>query len=328
MGGNLLHIFNLPPKRLSREEYFSLSEEISSRISKSYPGRFFITENYRNKESFGDLDCIIEIHPDFSPREWIINEFGITPHSNGKTHSIHVSGFQVDLSFINPKYFATSIFYYKGECGNLEGNVFKQMGLKHSHKGLIYCIRDSLFNGAGNNILEEFILTQNPEDICEIGGFDYIVRRDGFDTKEDLFNYIISSKYFNPEIFSYENLNHINRTRNRKRPVYAEFLQYIENKPTQKFLFKEKRDYLLDFLVKFPELGKRIEFFRVSYLESKEIKRKFNGDLVMQWTGIEDGKEIGKIMSRFRKEFPKEKLLTLSQNEIRSAFIENYARSL
>lgn len=327
MGGNLLHHFNLPPKRIDRHEYEALSQRLIEEVSKHYPGRCAVLESYRNKQDFGDIDCLIETHESVRLDKWIQERFGVKPYVNGKTYSFPIDGFQVDLSSVNPLYFDTSFFYFRGEAGNLEGRVFHKMGLKHSHKGLLYCIRDSLFNEEGNHVLEEFILTQDPNKICEIGGFNYEVRKNGFESKEEMFEYVYSSFYFDSDIFSFENLNHINRTRNRKRPVYGEFLTYIRNKEKKIYNFKSKDEYLKDTILQFPELGERIEFYRIDSKEKKEVKRKFNGELVMEWTGIKDGKKVGLYMKLFRKKYNFQKLLTMSFNEVKSSFFNEYESS-
>lgn len=318
MGGNLLKTWGLPEKRLNRAGFLEVLEKVTEVFEKEnckvYPLHF-----YEDKESFGDLDVIIQdgIIKDLSI--FIEKNFGYKPFRNNQTFSFPVEGFQVDISAFHKDIIQSALFYFTSEVGNFEGTIFHKMGLKHSHEGLKYVIRDELF-GKGSNFSEEVLLTRDAKKICEIGGFDYKVRKWGFKSKLSMFEYIYNSKYFKSSIFDFESLNHKNRVRNRKRAVFCEFVKYLKTVPEKDFCFKPKSEYLVDIIKEFPFLGERIEKARVAFFKRRELSDKFNGDIVMDLTGLK-GEELGKFISLFRKMYPVESLEKMSSEDIKKKII-------
>ena len=138
---------------------------------------------------------------------------------------------------------------------------------------------------------EEIVISRSTGKILTFLGFDVNGFCDGFDTLEDIFEYVITSKYFNKDIFSFENLNHINRTRNRKRKVYAQFLEYLDKRedlPTFEFS-EDKYVYLEQAKQYFPEANISLEIDRVNAKIAREdfIRSKFNGDIIQDCINID-----------------------------------------
>ena len=130
----------------------------------------------------------------------------------------------------------------------------------------------------------------------------------GFNNLEEIFEYVISSKYFNPWMFDLEKLNKINRDRDKKRKTYSSFLKYLEpykeNKTIEDFhyFYPDKKVYLghIDFnfpgfLRQYRELEKREE-------RLIKIRAKFNGNILIDEFGIK-GKELGNLISNFKASF-------------------------
>lgn len=329
MGGKVIQsVFGLPEKRLSKEEYFSLAARLSEKMKDYYHKRFYILQNYKNKESFGDLDMILETDPHFPYKTWIKDTFGIEPSQNTSVYSFPFEDFQVDFILTKPEDWEPTKFYYYGETGNCEGRLFHKKGLRWGHDGLSYFIRNELFDPSqkGSSHIAKIVnLSRDPKEAMEIGGFDYDWRVNGFENQEELFNYIITSKYFDPEIFKFENLNHINRTRNRKRPVYAALVDYIEkNKSQGNYVFKDKSIYLEEWKVRWPHLGEEIEKAREEFFKAKELKSKFNGHLVKKWLGMDDGKLVGKVVTYIKERFNVE---AHTEEQLKNAVL-NYVRNL
>lgn len=328
MGGNLLHHWDLPAKRLSKEEYFHLIEDISIKLN-TLNLEFRVLENYRNKDSFGDMDIIIEK----APLDWhktIERLFDVTPNSNTDIHSFPVNGFQVDLIVIPKINLQTAFEYFYGELGNIMGRIYHKLGLKYSHEGLKYIIRQELFSDAfqkdSSHIMEEIILSKNLEEICEVGGFDYSVRKKGMDSLEDMFQFVANSKFFNPVIFKIEELNHINRTRNRKRKNYTAFIQWNEaNKSADGnyYQFQPKSFYLEMWKERFPFLRERIAANKLKFEQTNIIKEKINGKILMEWFPNIEGKAIGELMKQIKSHFSFDELVVVGQDAIK-----DYAFSL
>ena len=200
MGGNALKIAKT--RRYEKEEYLDLVLEFRTIlnnlnvISKE-------TISFSNKQSFGDLDILIKksslnkdvfslIQENFKPTEI---------YCNNTVYSFDYKEFQIDFILVEDENWETSINYFNYDLGNLIGRVVYQLGFRFGDYGLklIY-----LHKNGGKKF--EIIISKNPKKIYEFLGFDYNRYLKGFDTIEDVFNFVIDSYYFNPKIFSFENL--------------------------------------------------------------------------------------------------------------------------
>lgn len=332
MGGNLLKTWNLPKKRIPNTEYEKIKNEILSKLKNAYKcefpygSRIGVAPSLRQKEDHGDLDVIIGDYlghtvwngeKDFG--KYIVKEFGYTPIKNSNVYSFPYNGFQVDVTFHPASDYDSAINYCSwGDLSNLMGRVFHKMGLHYGHSGLSFWIRQGLFDNECNwsnndHIYQKLVLTQHMQQICSIGGFDYQIWEKGFDTEEDAFQFVINSKYFNSELFELENLNHINRTRNRKRGMYMRFIQYLDTQTNlPKFEFLSKQNYYLIFQTRFRYLRTVIDEWRFHHTVKQLIKQKINGHKVMEIFPNITGNEIGKIMNSIQKDYSEEELLGLS----------------
>ena len=109
-------------------------------------------------------------------------------------------------------------------------------------------------------------------------------------------------------MYDLENLNHVNRTRDRKRTTFASFLKYIEplkdyGKSYYHYFYPDKKIYLglIDhyfpgFLLQYRELEKIEE-------RKKYIHSLYNGNLIMKYFMIGSGKALGSFMYNFQEYF-------------------------
>ena len=80
----------------------------------------------------------------------------------------------------------------------------------------------------------------------------------------------------------------------------------------------------------FPHLNVEIEKLKVEYFLEKEDSLKFNGGLVMKWTGLKEGKDLGFLISNFKKQFKetnlnfKDFVRNNSYEEIQEKFMKFY----
>jgi hypothetical protein len=346
MGGNLLKTWNLPEKRIPTDEYNQIKNELINKFrddgkcNRPVPSPFVkVAPSIRDKETHGDLDIIIgrftdvDIYmlwkgeKDFG--KYLEKEFGYKPFKNSNVYSFPYQGFQVDVTFhpLNDFYMAVDYSSW-GDLGNIMGRVFHKMGLHFGHSGLSFWIRQGLFDNNlqwsdSDHIYDKTVLTTNMGDICEIGGFDYNRWLKGFDTEQDAFDFVVNSKHFNKSLFELENLNHTNRTRNRKRSMYMRFVEYVANCDKVGEPFRSKYECSLIMQCRYPQLQRNINNFRLVYEIDKVVKEKVNGKLVMEWCNLSesDGKLIGKIMSEIR-DIPRYNLLEMSQSEIKNKVVD------
>lgn len=128
--------------------------------------------------------------------------------------------------------------------------------------------------------------------MCEFLGLDFVTYSNGFNNLEDIFKWIINSKYFVKYIFAELNRDHM--TRAKKRLMYMKFLEYIglnplkvNGKPEIRFnIQKQALEYFNKQSI-LNEIKDRFEFNQV-------VKSKFSGKNLME-RGYQ-GKQVGEIL--------------------------------
>jgi len=332
MGGKLLQsVWNLPEKRLSNDEYSSFKSAVSDKLSEIFPKsvRIDSAPAIRSKESHGDLDIICGVDHYFNSKQLIEDAFGVKVHANSNVLSFPVDGFQVDITFVPIDEFQSSIDYTSwGDASNLVGRIAHKFGLHHGHVGLSFWIRQGLFDKSlmfldNDHVMEKLILTRDFSIILPLLGFDYDRWKQGFDTNEEVYHWVASSKYFNAEIFDYESLNHINRVRNKKRAMYAGFIEWLEQNSWKynRYVFQRREYYLPMWVIQFPNLKPSIEHHKVEYEQNKKFKNKLNGELVMELLGISNGKEVGRVISEMKRMYSKQKYISMPQEVINNLIL-------
>lgn len=307
MGGNALK--NCYTRRYEKEEYENLKTEVVDLLKNSlYFYDIAIPQSYRNKKTFGDMDIVVRFNQETDLKSLIKQLFNSKELvSNGDCISFEYKEFQIDL-IKEDTYFKTKLEYLNwNDVNNLIGRIAHKFGLKYGHQGLVYVIK----NESGYRP-KEILLSDNMKLILEFLGFDVDTYSFGFDNLIDIYNFVINSKFFNSEIFSFEDLNHINRVRNRKRPTYQGFIDYINEPQIKEYIDNKKQfqfnqdksTYLNRLDLYFPQI--KIYNFIDSYNKEIEvqdkIKDKFSGGKVAQLTGL-TGQELGYFIAYFKKNF-------------------------
>ena len=295
MGGKALK--NVKTRRYTKEEYDTAYREISS-ILENLCVSFTLNLEYRTKDSFGDMDIFIKNR--YIPKDFIkyFYESKTGYHEvvyNGPVTSFNYGDLQVDFIFVEPIDWDTTINMYAwNDLGNFIGRVAYSMGLKYSNKGLVYKYK-------GKYIKQDLIISKDMSLILPFLGFDYYKWLRGFDTQEDIFDYVISSKYFDLGIFEYKNLTSKHRHRNKNRTMYLEFMEYCKDKG-----IKAGANSLSPVLVDHFKLREHFPSLHssISYLDKKEklkkvIANKFNGTKIKNKYGLE-GEELGSCIKRFK----------------------------
>lgn len=303
MGGNAIK--KIPLVRITKEEYPELEKDILTKLNILFPNQEILTiPYYKNKKDFGDIDIIIEKPKWFSIRS-IISMFQTREiHRNSDVISFEYRNFQVDLIFTSKQNLTTSVFYFSyNDLNNLVGRFSHKFNLKFGHDGLSYVQRNKSENSVG-----KIFLTKEPREIYEFLDYDYDRYLKGFYEIEDVFKFVCSSKYFNTDTFEYENLNHQNRTRNKKRKTYSMFLDWLKTSEysNKKFQYsKNKNEYLKMINDYFPKsnLIEKIRIFKENEERISKIKDKFSGFIIMKLIPNLLGKELGSFINEFKKKF-------------------------
>lgn len=297
MGGNALK--NVYTRRYEAEEYRALAQEVVEALRGYFPARRVVEiPAYRKKESFGDLDVLLEsdnifeqglraVHALFKPKEVVIN---------GGVISFDYKDFQIDVLQTPSKFFQTSLNYFSyNDLGNLVGRIAHAFGhLKLGHEGLHLPLRDD------THLYATIEVSQNWEEILPFLGYKYSEWENGFDDLEQLFSFVVSTPYFNKRIFLLENRNHASRVRDRKRKTYMGFLKWIEDKNLPEFDYPQNKEELRRKAFEFfPGLKEKVKEAEEKHALIVASHEKFNGTLVASLTGLE-GRELGSFMGQFK----------------------------
>jgi hypothetical protein len=308
MGGKALNKYGVFTERKNTEEFLRIGQELKNKIFWDLDGvRLPVFANvvtcYRNKADHGDLDLLICMGEGIQINwvQYIKNAFKPQAiNSNGGVYSFDYQGFQVDIQPIPARKWSTAIVYFSYDpLGNIMGKTYHKFGLSYGWEGLFYKYRNAHGTNSAN-----ILLTNDVKKIFDFGGYDYGRYLKGFDTLEEIFNFAIDGKYFDTEMFQMENLKSIDKKRNRKRGSYHLFLNYLnDNGINVSYPFnKVKADYVPIIDNFFPEANLLNE---LNELQEKDriqsmIAQKFNGDIVISWLPNLMGKELGKVMGKFK----------------------------
>lgn len=244
-------------------------------------------------------------------------------NKNDNVYSFDYDNFQIDLILIDEsKWNIAQVYYSYDPLGNAMGKTFHKFNLSYGWNGLYYKFRN--FNGRNS---KNMLLTTNVEKIFDFGGYNYKRYGYGFDTLEEIFEFVIKGKYFDSQMFKMENLNSIDKKRNRKRGSYHIFLKYIdENDINIVYPFeKDKEKYLSLIDNAFPEAKflEKLEKLRDIDEINKLVVNKFNGNLVMTWFPNLKGKELGNAITKFKNSLGdnyNKFILISEENTIRTHF--------
>lgn len=326
MGGNALRVETV---RKTTEEFNNIASELVPILNTDLNTDIFVTKCYHTKESHGDMDILIKIDENFHINiyDYVKSKFNPNDiHNNGGVVSFDYDNFQIDLILIKKSSWEHAKLWYSYDpIGNIIGKTAKKFGTKYGPNGLVYPFRN--FNG---KLSKDITLTKDTKKIYEFLGYDFDRFINGFDTLDDIFQFIINSKYFNHKIFLFENLTSIDKKRNKKRKTYQLFLKYInQNNITKEFNFNKDKSYYIDHIDEFfPEANfkSKLERFRIIDEENKEISKKFNGRLIMEKLPELKGKELGNMIGDFHKLFDDFRSYALKNNNthIMNDFINFY----
>ena len=312
MGGNALP--QVPTQRLDAAQFHAVAEKVIGGLRETFGARAEAIPAYRTKETFGDLDVVVEQEKVLSEgdghaalREFAVaNGFARAFKSNGGILSYdhrdsedETVGFQVDLILTPAAEFDITLAYFSfNDLGNLIGRTAHKMGFTYGHRGLIYPYRD------GNHLFRTLDVSSDLDAALTFLGYAPERFRKGFEDLPEIFDYVTGSAYFNPAIYLLENRNHAARVRDRKRKTYMGFLEHLRQRDDwPSFEYPEDKSVWL------PKAFERFPNFHQDYLEAGEdlqnaryARSVFNGELVGQWTG-RTGKDLGRLMTAVREGF-------------------------
>jgi len=299
MGGNALK--NIETRRYVRDEYERIAKAVLEKLNPvRCIDRAIDIPAYRTKETFGDLDILYSTNTDtplsveqieavFSPDEIVRNTNVI---------SFNYEELQVDLIHSPRNCFDYALSYFSwNDTGNLIGRIAHKFGVKHGHAGLIFPVRES------DQVIAEIVLTTDHDLALTWLGFDAGVFNAGFDSLDQIFNFVTSNPFYNPEFYKLENLNNIARTRDTKRSTYSSFLEHGRTMTGTFWTpVSDKTWYAESMFRRFPEATKQFKEAMQQLAFMRQARTKFNGDIVSDLTGL-TGKPLGEFMRHLKTSF-------------------------
>ncbi len=302
MGGKALHIAT---KRLEVDEFLLIEKEVVEKLLSKYP-MAKPTKYFSNKKDFGDLDVIIVGEPIVYEAEkaemtqYIKETFDTKDiFFNTGVVSFEYKDFQIDLILVKESELETAHFYFSyNDLNNLVGTFARQLGLSLGFDGLSIFLSDYT-----NNEHSKLVISREPRKIYEFLDLNFERYLEGFNSIEDVFKYVISSRYFTTSIFKYENLDSKNRTRNKKRKTYSIFLSWLdENKINKKFRWRKDVSFYHNSIEDFFKIniGIEVEKLNTKVAFRKTLAQKFNGDLIKKLVPGLEGIRLGKFMTEFK----------------------------
>lgn len=291
--------------RLNHEEYYQLSEEVCV-VLRDFYKIVVLPRVLPTKESFGDIDILVfHQNKKFSPESDLSSRKQVR---NNNVLSFEYNGFQIDVIEKDEKEFELVKFHYDyGDIAALVGIIVRKIGLKLSIKGL-YVICDS----------SKIFLTHVVEDIFKFLGLNYSVWKEGFVDEQQIFDFIISSKYFRRDYFIEQNRRYKHDL--STRPLIKNFYEYIKLKSSEENI--KRIDLSDEALIFFKKINVR-DMLKIEKNKKSIIYDKFNGNLVMEWTGLK-GSELGIMMKKLNDKLSQDELLKLESSEIKHFVISLY----
>jgi hypothetical protein len=292
MGGNAIK----NARRIDKGEFFQICHELQDIFPEL---KMKPVKAYYQKDDFGDIDMIVETQPTLNIEELVRDRLSpADEYANGPYYSFAYKGVQVDFIKTSSQYFLSTLSYMNfNDIGNFFGRVARGLNFKYGSDGLSYEYHiDDHYKISVN-------ITADSAKALEFLGYDSKVWLAGFDTKEDIFQFVTTSKYFNAQYFTLEEQAHADRIRNRKRKMYQAMLEYISEKgiaPRPKLTPEERLvEYDRARLVFGDKFHIEVETAKANYEKQKAFKKLFNGTIVSELTGLA-GKQLGQFMAHVR----------------------------
>lgn len=319
MGGKALK--SIETRRLHRADFERVSKAVVAGLVDALPGvQVDVIAAYRAKDEFGDLDVLVVSEGvqdsgggDLLKRLAVECFYATELFKNGNVLSFDYRaapgqtepGFQVDVITMPAASYDFALKYFAyNDLGNLIGRTAHKQGMSFGHDGLWLPIRE------GDYLFRSILVTRDFDAALRYLGYDPTHYAQGFDTLEDIFEYVAGSAYFNRSIFLLENRNHRSRVRDRKRKTYTEFLTWCEARPDlPAFEYPEdKKTWIPHLAAAFPGFAAEYDKALHDLATQRAVKSRFNGEYVSSLTGLQ-GKELGMLMKHFKESFDSQEAL-------------------
>lgn len=168
-----------------------------------------------------------------------------------------------------------------------------------------------------NQPYEPVLLSQNFDEIMPFFGLSMATRLAGFDSKKAIFEWVGSSRFFNPLVFRSSGSG---ITKVKERTMYAEFVIWAQERAQEAKANLEGMEIVVEdaeevrkrtrdeALVHYNRKAVYDEVHRVAAMRAR-TKELFNGTTVRKWTNLNSWKNVQIVMNQVRSQLNWEKYL-------------------
>ena len=283
MGGHAMKNYGV--ERLTKEQY----DEVLSALTPTLPYKTVAIPSYRAKDSFGDCDLLTTATDEAFEKSLSKDFVLLGKKKNGSVTSYALKygsfpPFQFDLIKAKEESFKFNYNYLSyNDLGNLIGRIAAAFGFKFAHDGL-YILAWYSHKGEERSVVRvkeeaktndhaeyrmEKLFISNFNEALEFLGFDSLRFAQGFNTVDDILDFVASSKYFCKDFFLFENRNHDQRRRDSKRPTYTKALEYFDTLTDTKSRDEVVKAFRADVATKYPSI------INIKRSMRKQVKREY-----------------------------------------------------
>lgn len=315
LGGNIFDFVS----RLSDEEYrraaavvTTVIQSVSNSCTKN-DSMVVVPPSYHKKSDHGDIDCLVwdgaglRVENLIGPLSAALECKSVEENPNGASFAVPFGNnrwFQLDVQVVNgtkAEFEFCQRFHSYNDLGNLIGRVAASQGFKFGSKGLCVPV---YHEGA---IVDEIKVTDDFSAAIEFLGFDPDWFDDGFETLDEIFDYVTESRYFEPKYYRLSNRSNRSRKRDLKRPAYMAFVDRVQKTWPEEFDHeyddRGQRKYNKEHLVRAfqwfgSNLAARYDAAIEAYIEQEWKCQQFNKDIIELTTGY-GGQRLGQLIRSF-----------------------------
>ncbi|RYE22009.1 MAG: hypothetical protein EOP45_08840 [Sphingobacteriaceae bacterium] len=261
------------------------------------------------KTSHGDVDLVVSGEKLMDSQNAVkeIKNMGLTNKTNNSylyqlsIEDGQVIKVQVDIIEVETQYLEMYLFTINyGDLGMILGYICHSFQFSINSHGLFYRI----YEGSG---FKKYLITANVAEVCEILGLDYSRWQHGFNTKRDIFDWLLVLR---PKI-----VHKTNEIRNRAdrrsddRPMYQEFLIFNTERLQNSLLAQQESNWRDEYCDAFRNSERfrkvvqpLIDQDRAIARNSERMRRLLNKQMILDTLGDPNltGPALGSWFSRLR----------------------------
>lgn len=252
------------------------------------------------KRDFGDVDLLVAGRTcPFDPQHHLGSSMMVR---NGNVLSFEFEGYQIDLLQSEDITDMHRFFSDYGDMGMLLGIMLSRYGLRLNPKGLSIILPCEM----------KLHLTNDLQGIFSLLRMSGAKWREGFADAQEVFEFL-STCCLCSNTLKLSN-------RHKQRPGVVSFLSHITHMPK---VAVDQTAFRKQAISTFNKDGE-VQAILDKIARRGDIKKKFNGRLVMEWTGVK-GPAVGLLMAEIERSMPTATMSDMSGEDIRNGVLTIHA---